>query len=109
MGFRPIHLPVVWAVRQYFEDRRHWVHYLDLVFRDHMHDWEKYVDIPLEQNVIQALNEHLSAYLEKGVEPPAAIRTTVVNLADDLVAGREPMIRTGDYIAMQSFVRSRAK
>jgi len=49
---------------------------------------------------------HLSAYLEKGTMPPMAISGAIMNIAEDVVAGRVPTLRAGDYIALQTFKRS---
>ena len=49
---------------------------------------------------------HLTAYLEKGVAPPAAIAGAIVNIAEDVVAGRTPTLRAGDYISLQTFKRT---
>ena len=49
---------------------------------------------------------HLSAYLEKGTMPPAAISGAIMNIAEDVVAGRTPTLRAGDYIALQTYRRT---
>jgi hypothetical protein len=53
------------------------------------------------------VNDHVGAYLNKGVMPPEAIASAVINIADDFLAGREPVLRAGDYIAFQNFARNR--
>ena len=37
-----------------------------------------------------------------GELPPDAILSAVMNITDDVVAGREPILRAGDYIALQT-------
>jgi len=54
----------------------------------------------------QFVEKHLQAYIEKGTLPPAAIVGPIVNIAEDVMAGREPVIRAGDYIAIQNQIRS---
>jgi hypothetical protein len=56
-----------------------------------------------------AVESHVSAYLEKGTMPPAAIVGPVLNIAEDITAGRQVTLRAGDYIALQTFVRSQPK
>ena len=51
------------------------------------------------------METHVSAYLEKGTIA-AAIVGPILNIAEDLAAGREVTMRAGDYIALQTFVRS---
>jgi hypothetical protein len=48
-------------------------------------------------------------YMEKGVKPPAAIAASVINIAEDIAAGRQPTMRAGDYIALQTAYRGAAK
>ncbi len=67
--------------------------------------FRKYVDQELDMKTASVLNAAVKAYLEKGTAPPAAIATTVMNVADDLAANRAPTLRTGDYIALQMHVR----
>jgi len=56
-----------------------------------------------------AVQTHVSAYLEKGTMPPSAIVGPILNIAEDLAAGREVTLRAGDYIALQTFVRSQSQ
>jgi len=49
---------------------------------------------------------HVSAYIEKGVMPPAAIHGAILNIAEDMIAGRTPTLRAGDYIALRTFSRA---
>jgi hypothetical protein len=49
---------------------------------------------------------HVSAYLEKGTMPPAPIIAPILNVAEDIAAGREVTLRAGDYISLQTFARS---
>lgn len=38
-------------------------------------------------------------------EPPEQIRTAVLNVADDMMAGRDVTLRAGDYIALMDYAR----
>ncbi len=58
-----------------------------------------------DEKFYSVLSEHLHAYVQEGKMPPAAIAPTVMNLADDMLNGRQMTLRTGDYIAVQNFVR----
>lgn len=53
----------------------------------------------------KVVTQHLKAYMTAGVAPPAAIESTIMNFADDMVAGRPVSVRTGDYIAVQNFIQ----
>jgi hypothetical protein len=68
-------------------------------------DFSKYVELALDSKVVNMLYTHVKAYIEKGVAPPAAISSVVLNVADDLANHKPPTLRTGDYIALQMFAR----
>ena len=72
-------------------------------------DLRGYVEVALDINAVKVLNTSLKAYVEKGVMPPAEIASVVMNIADDLAAKRAPTLRTGDYIALQMYMRKMAK
>ncbi len=48
--------------------------------------------------------EQLKA-LGEGGTPPAEIAGPILNFADDLAAGRQPVLRAGDYIALRTFMK----
>lgn len=49
--------------------------------------------------------KNVKAYLETGKMPPSAIKAPILNIAEDIIAGREPIIRAGDYISLQNAYR----
>lgn len=60
---------------------------------------------PTEQ-FFTMVHEHVMAYVLEGKEPPAQIAAAVMNIADDVMAGREVGIRAGDYIALMNFAKA---
>ena len=44
-----------------------------------------------------------------GKEPPTQIQSAIMNIADDMMAGREVTLRAGDYIALMNFARGKKK
>jgi hypothetical protein len=105
MPFKYI-LPPQWVIEIPYINKREWVMYLKLRPAEKYFDWEHLTDIALDQKATKVLNQHLGAYLYEGVEPPADIRATIVNLADDILSGRTPVLRTGDYIALRTHMRA---
>lgn len=53
------------------------------------------------------VSKHVDAYVKEGVIPPEPIATAIINFADNLMADGTMTIRTGDYIAIQNFLRQR--
>jgi hypothetical protein len=58
------------------------------------------------QKFTDHLNKLVSSYVLKQVEPPAEIASVVMNLADDHFCGRSPVIKAGDYITIQNYIRN---
>ncbi len=88
-------------------------------FKD-MKDWVKYKTIPdwhvrvfedvivsnLGEEFAKVTAEHVNAYIFEKKEPPAEIAGPIMNIADDVLNGREPILRTGDYIALQNYTKA---
>lgn len=92
------------AVPNWVIDKRWWVAYLivnDLLRKELV----ELVQAAPDERFNKLVAEHLDAYLEKGTMPPGEIAPAILNIADDLMAGRQPTLRTGDYIAMQGYAR----
>jgi hypothetical protein len=53
------------------------------------------------------VHEQVMAHALEGKAPPAQIASAVMNISDDVMAGREPVIRAGDYMALMEFARSK--
>ncbi len=46
------------------------------------------------------VTQQVQMYME-GKSPPDSILSAVMNIADDVISGREPVMKAGDYIALQ--------
>lgn len=53
------------------------------------------------------VNEHVMNFMVDSKEPPAEIASAIMNISDDMMSGREVVFRTGDYIALMNFAKSR--
>ena len=62
-----------------------------------------------EERFFDVVREHVLAYATEGVEPPDQIAAAVMNIADDMMSGREVVIRAGDYITLMDYTRKRGK
>jgi hypothetical protein len=53
----------------------------------------------------QMIAKHMNGYMQKGEKPPQEIASAILNLVDDVGAGRELTLKAGDYIALQNYLR----
>jgi len=51
-------------------------------------------------NMVQT---QVKAYVQEGKQPPAAIASAIMNIADDVMAKRDVVVRAGDYIALMDY------
>ena len=51
------------------------------------------------------VKQEVAAYVEWGRLPAGDVAPGILHLADDVLAGREPTLRAGDYIAIQNHLR----
>lgn len=51
------------------------------------------------------VHKEVMTHVIDGKEPPEQIRTAVMNIADDMMAGRDMTLRAGDYIALVNYAR----
>jgi hypothetical protein len=89
-------------------DRKDWVKYLSV--RDILA--EKYgglIEVNLSKQFVTVLSETLNDHMFNNKMPPDEIAPAILNIADDILSGREPVLRAGDYISLQNYVRSQSK
>ncbi|MCE1273879.1 MAG: hypothetical protein HGB01_00740 [Chlorobiaceae bacterium] len=53
------------------------------------------------------VREQVIAHLSESAEPPKEIAGAIMNISDDLMAGREVTLRAGDYIALMSYAKAK--
>ena len=54
-------------------------------------------------------SKYLSDYVYNDTMPPDEIAPTILNLAEDFMAGKPVNFRVGDYIAIQNYIRQGKK
>ena len=99
LGIRP-----VWLKLETILDRRTWVYYL-IIVEAATRRWAEQIEVQPDERFFQVLNKHVEAYVHEGQMPPEMIMPAVLNAADDVMAGRDVVLRAGDYISLQKFVR----
>lgn len=86
-------------------DRRTWVMYKVIP------DWDRRIIDALKVHATpdkefhQFVTDKVNAYIFKEEAPPAEIASAIINIADDHLNGRTPVIRAGDYISIQNYLR----
>ena len=94
----------IWVKREHILDRRTWVYYLVINKWASRHLAEQ-IEVAPDDRFFKVLDKHVTAYVKENAAPPQEIASVVMNVADDYMAGRDVVLRAGDYIAMQNFVR----
>jgi hypothetical protein len=99
---------IKWIDRESILDRRIWVYYLIILER--LADrFREVIEARPDARFFEELNEHVEAYVSHGKMPPDAIASAVMNVADDVMAGRDVQLKAGDYIALQNYMRQAKK
>ena len=97
-------LPVRIVLNDLIWKRKWWVMYL--IVNDKIRIDER-VTAQIDKFMEDAALKHVRAYMDEGTMPPDEIAPAILNLADDVMAGRQVSLRAGDYIAIQNYVRKK--
>jgi len=63
------------------------------------------VRIKPNEKFFDMVKEHVFSFIVDGKEPPEEIASAILNVSDDVMAGREVVIRAGDYISLTNFAK----
>src|SRR4030042_887791 len=86
-------------------DRSDWVKYLVVLeFNRKLFKEDLYEAITTDK-FNNFVHEHVNAYIQEKKMPPKEIANAIMNISDDIISGREPVIRAGDYLQLQTFLR----
>lgn len=99
---------IKWTQLESILDRRIWVYYL--IVLDRLADrFRDVIEARPDTRFFHELNQHVQAFVNEGKMPPDQIASAVMNVADDVLAGRDVQLKAGDYIALQNFFRGTHK
>ena len=99
MSFRaPISVIPKWVLER-------WILVAYLIINWDIGRLRKQIEIQPDERFFEVIQSHVDAYVNQGEMPPDEIASTILNLADDHMAGRAMNLRAGDYIALQNFLR----
>jgi len=98
---------IKWIDAESIFDRRIRIYYLIPPdgLKGHLRDL---IEVRPEPRFFEELSRHVKALVDEGKAPPEAIASAILNVADDVLAGRDVELKTGDYIALQGFFRKAA-
>ena len=65
----------------------------------------KYTEIQPDRSFYIEVSKIVESYMRQGIEPPQEIATAIYNIADDITTGRDVVLKMGDYISLQGFLR----
>ncbi len=80
-----------------------------LILNVHTEHMFKDLDVRPSKQFNDVVGRYLDAYMSKGTMPPEDIAAPILNLADDLMAGKPMSLRAGDFIALNNHVRALGK
>src|SRR5512146_3016922 len=61
----------------------------------------KFIQIAPDERFNEVITQYVSSYVQEGKMPPTEIAPAILNLVDDVMAGRKMNIRAGDNISLQ--------
>ncbi|MCL2477449.1 hypothetical protein [Candidatus Bathycorpusculum sp.] len=95
------------SVEEMIFKRKIWVMYLVVndFYKDLIAKKLVKVDVATSVRFNAFVQEQVSAYMTGKTAPPAEIEGPILNIADDLLAGKEITLRTGDYIVLQTYMQ----
>ncbi len=64
------------------------------------------IDLDITERLATVLSRHVHAHVNEGEPPPREIAPAILNIAEDVLSGKSPTLRAGDYISLQQYVRS---
>ncbi|MHB9072314.1 MAG: hypothetical protein ACYC6G_02190 [Desulfobaccales bacterium] len=85
--------------------RKDWIKYLsvrDILVKE---IGEEFVKGDPGKEFGEVVSKIVNDYMFNNKMPPGAIAPAIYNIVDDCMSGREPILRAGDYISLQNYVR----
>jgi hypothetical protein len=71
--------------------------------------YRKYLKVRPTEKFFDMVHGLVMDYVTDGKEPPMQIRSAIMNIADDMMGGREVSLRAGDYIALMDYTRGKKR
>jgi hypothetical protein len=87
--------------------RHNWCLVSYLILGPDLGNLQGWVEQDLPENFASTMANLVHGYLYENKIPPDAIAQTVINVTEDMLAGRQVILRAGDYIAVQKYMRAK--
>jgi len=98
------------AQRMKVQMRFHPEHIMYLVIVDKMlKKWANVMKVRPTDKFFDMVHGHVVDHAVRGVEPPKQIAAAILNIADDMMSGRDVVLRAGDYISLMDYARKTRK
>jgi len=94
---------VRWLVEGFIWDRRTWVMYLIVNYLSK--EQLKYAEVQPDRKFFIEVSNMVESFMNKGTQPPPEVASAIYNIADDITTGRDVILKMGDYLALQGFLR----
>lgn len=77
-----------------------------LIVRDAtLAEYRREIEVRPNEKFYDMVQKEVMAHVIDGKKPQEQILTALLNIEDDMMAGREVTMRAGDYIALMSYAR----
>ncbi|MFC1896279.1 hypothetical protein ACFL0Q_06415 [Thermodesulfobacteriota bacterium] len=78
--------------------------YMYLIVIDKMlMKYRELIEVRPTEKFFDMVHKQVMRHVIDGKEPPMQIHSAIMNIADDMMAGREVTLRAGDYIALMNY------
>jgi hypothetical protein len=101
----PFRLTVKSIEQQILHD--HWCVVSYLIINQDISELANLVERELPENFAATMAIFIHGYMYENKMPPTEIAQTILNVTEDMVAGRQVILRAGDYIAVQKYMRAK--
>lgn len=102
---KPVVRKIGVSIPQWITER--WCTVCYLVINWRIRDLVKQIQVKPGKEFYKVASKYLYDYAVNDKMPPAEIAPTIMNLAEDFLAGNPVKFRAGDYIALQNYLRKR--
>jgi hypothetical protein len=87
--------------------RHNWCLASYLILNIDLGDLQELIERELPEKFTSTMASLVYGYMYENKMPPTEIAQTVLNVTEDMLAGRQVILRAGDYIAVQKYMHAK--